>query len=521
MPCDRVGSPAYRYFGDVSDLSGDESALLDRTDTWDVIVIGGGPPGEIAAQYATQGSDRSALIIEHELVGGECSYWACMPSKALLRPVEVREAARHMPGMASVVDDRALDVPAVLERRNGFTSHHDDSSQVRWATDNAIDVIHAHGRLAGTRTVQITPAGGSPCDIHARHAVVLACGTRATVPDLPGLRAALPWTSRDVTNLREVPRRVAIIGGGVVACEAAWWLRGLGVEELTVISATPELLPRTEPFAGELVRRAFEQAGITVLVQARAGSVARSDPEDTGVGRIHGGVVQVDAGSRTLTVDEVVVAVGRTPATAGLGLDQVGLDNVGPGAGGNRGYVPTDDRLTVRGVPGNWLYAVGDVTGRALLTHMGKYQARIGGAVIAARAEGRQPDGSGYRDIAGDRCVPQVIFTDPQVAAVGLTERAARDAGYDVETVEHDMAAFAGSSLLRDDYVGRAKLVIDRGSDTLLGATFVGSEVAELVHAATVAVVGGVTLDRLWHVVPSYPTLSEIWLKLLESRSCS
>ena len=186
---------------------------------------------------------------------------------------------------------------------------------------------------------------------------------------------------------------------------------------------------------------------------------------------------------------------------------------------GSRGYVTTDDQLTVLGVPGEWLYAVGDITGRALLTHMGKYQARICGAVIAARAVGRPAQGSRFTDVADAGKVPQVTFTNPQVASVGVSEKQAREAGLDVETVEYDMAAFAGSSLLRDGYTGRAKLVIDRSRDVLVGATFVGTDVAELVHAATVAVVGGVTLEQLWHVVPSYPTLSEIWLKLLEARA--
>ena len=492
--------------------------LAGESDVYDVVVIGGGPPGEIVAQYAIQGSDRTAAIVEHELLGGECSYWACMPSKALLRPVELLDAARHMPGVQSLVADRTIDVPAVLARRDGFTSHHDDRYQVQWAGDTGIGVIRGHGRLAGDKRVEVTAADGRTRIVTARHAVVLATGTTAAVPDLPGLRAARPWISRDVTNVHEIPRRVAVIGGGVVACEAACWLRGLGVEELTVIVRGGGLLERNEPFAGELVGQAFRDDGVRVLLNTGVEQVERVDPADTGEGRIHGGAVSVrlrtSEGTETIVVDELVVAAGRTPATADLGLDTVGLD-----VRGNHGFVTTDDRLAVRDVPGDWLYAVGDITGRALLTHMGKYQGRIGGAVIAARADGRDTTGSRFTDVADAGRVPQVTFTDPQVASVGRTEAQARTAGLDVETVEYDMAGFAGTSLLRDGYVGRAKLVIDRASDTLVGATFVGAEVAELVHAATVAVVGGVTLEQLWHVVPSYPTMSEIWLKLLEARS--
>jgi dihydrolipoamide dehydrogenase len=487
--------------------------ISSERDIYDVIVIGGGPPGEIVAQYAIQGSDRTAAIVEHELLGGECSYWACMPSKALLRPIEVLEAARHMPGVQSIVGDHSLDKDAVLRRRDSFTSDHDDASQVKWAHDTGIDVVRGHGRLAGEKAVEVIGPDGWVRTLVARHAVVVATGTTATVPDIPGLRDALPWTSRDATNIHDIPRRMAVIGGGVVACESACWLDGLGVEDLTIIGSAPLLLAKNEPFAGEFVANAFRDNGVHVELDSRVDRVSRKDPQQTGEGRVHGGEVTVSFGDRTITVDEVVVATGRTPSSKDIGLDTVGID-----VSGTHGYLTTDDQLAVKGVPGEWLYAVGDITGRALLTHMGKYQGRICGAVIAARAEGRPADGSRFTDVADAGKVPQVTFTDPQVASVGLNEKAATDAGKDVETVEYDMAGFAGTSLLRDGYVGRAKLVIDKTNDTLLGATFVGADVAELVHAATVAVVGGVTLEQLWHVVPSYPTVSEIWLKLLEAR---
>ncbi|HEX4789214.1 MAG TPA: NAD(P)/FAD-dependent oxidoreductase [Actinospica sp.] len=487
----------------------DADGHTEGTDTWDVIVLGGGPAGENAAQYAIQRSGRTAVLIEAELVGGECSYWACMPSKALLRPVEVLDAARSLPG---VLDTR-LDVPAILARRDEIISHRDDSGQVDWARSERIDVLRGVGRLDGDRTVVVTGADGEQRRIFARHAVVLATGTTAALPPVPGLAEAHPWISRDATNLAEVPGRIAVIGGGVVGCEAATWLAAFGAE-VTLIQSNPRLLPRNEPFVHDLVAKRLEEAGVKVRLGAHAQRVERADARAAGVGRIHGGEVVLTVDGERLVVDEVLVAAGRTPATGDLGLDTVGLGDLAE----RRGFVPVDEQLTVRGVTGDWLYAVGDVNGLSLLTHMGKYQARVCGEVIAARAEAAALDSVRFRDIADTRAVPQVVFTDPQVAAVGLTEKAARDAGIDVETVEHDLAALAATYVQRADYRGRAKLVIDREADVLVGATFVGPEVAELVHAATVAVIGQVPLELLRHAVPSYPTVSEVWLRLLEAR---
>ncbi|WP_330228401.1 NAD(P)/FAD-dependent oxidoreductase [Nocardia sp. NBC_00508] len=469
---------------------------------YDVIVIGGGPAGENAAAYAVAGSDRTAALVERELVGGECSYWACVPSKALLRPGHVLAAARAMPGVAAT----GLDVAAVLRRRDAFVHDHDDSAQADWAKDNRIDVVRGTGSLAGERLVDVDGR-----QLRARHAVVLATGTTANIPDVPGLRAALPWTSRDVTNLHEVPRRAAVIGGGVVACEAATWLAALGAE-VTVLVRGSALLAAVEPFAGERVASALTEAGVRVRFGTAPTAVERTAAKDTGEGWIHGDPVTVrlrgPEGDSTLEVDELVVAAGRTPATARLDLAAVGLPD---------GYVAVDDHLTVRGVEGRWLYAIGDVNHRAALTHMGKYQGRVCGDVIAARAEGKPLEDARFVASSDHGKVPQVVFTAPEVASVGLTEAAAREAGHAVETVELDIAV-AGSALSRDDYAGHAKLVIDSAADTLLGATFVGPDVGEQLHAATIAVVGGVPLSRLWHAVPAFPAVSEFWLRLLEAR---
>ncbi|MET3805831.1 dihydrolipoamide dehydrogenase [Nakamurella sp. UYEF19] len=486
-----------------------------QQDTWDVVIIGGAPPGENVAQYATQGSDRTAVIVEKELVGGECSFWACMPSKALLRPISVLDNARNLPGVQSIVGDHSLDAAAVLKRRDEIVHHHDDTSQVDWATSVGIDVVRGHGRVAGAKTVEVTLPDGSVRTIHARLAVVLDTGTTAAVPPIPGLREALPWISRDVTNIHQIPRRAAVIGGGVVACEAASWLNGLGVDELTIIGSAPKLLARNEDFAGEHVVEKFRENGVTVHLNARVDAVHRADPQTTGEGNIHGGEVTVSFGDRSVTVDEVLVATGRVPASHDIGLESIG--SLADAVAANHGYVKVDDHFTVEGVDGEWLYAIGDLNGRALLTHMGKYQARICGAIIAARAEGRSVDTPWTTDLADHGIVPQVTFTDPEVASVGPTEAEAREKGFDVKVVEYNLAWLAGTSLQRDNYKGNAKLVIDEATHTILGATFVGPDVSDLLHAATVAVVGKVPLEQLWHAVPSYPTVSEIWLRLLET----
>jgi dihydrolipoamide dehydrogenase len=483
----------------------------DRSE-WDVIVLGGAAAGENAAQYATQFSGLDAVIVEKDLVGGECSYWACMPSKALLRPVEMLSMGRDLPGLSEVIGDRDLDTAAVLARRDTVVKHLDDTSQVQWALGAEIDIVRGRGRLDGERAVVVVNPDGHERRLTARHAVVLDTGSTAFIPPVPGLREARPWISRDVTNLHEVPARVVVLGGGVVACEAATWLRGLGVSEVTVVHRGGRLLAKTEPFVSDLVEGRFRELGIAVRVGTSATSVRRVDVNEAPVGHLHGGEVTVSlTGGDTVTADEIVVATGRTPNSESIGLETVGLNPGGP--------VTVDDHMTVTDV-GDWLYAIGDLCGRAMLTHMGKYQARIAGSVIAARAAGR-PLGNGpftaHTDVADHDLVPQVIFTDPEIGSVGLTEAQARQRDLDVEVAEYDLAALAGTYVLRDNYVGRAKLVVDRSADVVVGATFAGTGVAELTHSATVAVVAKIPIPVLWHAVPSYPTASEAWLRLLET----
>lgn len=465
---------------------------------FDLIVIGAGPVGENVADRAVQGG-LTVAIVESELVGGECSYWACMPTKALLRPGAALRAARQVPGAREAFDG-PIDVAEVLKFRDGAAAEWNDQGQVKWLDGAGVTLVRGHGRIAGKRRVSVTAADGSVETLVATHAVAVATGSSAVIAPVPGLADAKPWTNREAAAVQHVPHRLVIIGAGVVASEFATAFSSLG-SAVTMLVRGGALLGGNEPFAGELVAAALTEAGVGV----------RTHTEATRVDRV-GGVVrlQLSDGSE-IEADEVLVATGRQPRSTDVGVETVGLT---PGD-----TLDTDDTLLVEGVDGEWLYAVGDVNGRVLLTHQGKYQARAAGDVIVARALGRPVDDApwgAHVATADHAAVPQVVFTDPEVAAVGLTEAQAREAGGEVRAVEYDLSWVAGASVHAEGYTGRAKFVVDPTRRVLLGATFVGSDVAELIHAATIAVVGEVPLQRLWHAVPSYPTLSEVWLRLLE-----
>jgi pyruvate/2-oxoglutarate dehydrogenase complex dihydrolipoamide dehydrogenase (E3) component len=469
--------------------------------SYDLIVIGAGPVGENVADRAKQGG-LSVLVVESELVGGECSYWACMPSKALLRSGSALRAARAVAG-AKEAAAGDLDVAAVLKRRDSFTSSWDDQGQASWLDGIGIDLARGHGRISGPRRVTVTAPDGSVTEHEATHAVAVSTGTAALLPDIPGLAEAQPWTSREATSVEVVPTSLVVIGGGVVAAEMATAYASLG--SAVTIVARSGLLTGQEPFAGELVGDSLKGMGVDVRLGASPSRVTRDGDEV---------LVELSDGS-SVTAAEVLVATGRTPRTEDLGLDTVGLE-----AGA---YLDVDDTMLVTGevnAETPWLYAVGDVNHRALLTHQGKYQARAAGEVIAARATGGTVDDAPWGvhvATADHRAVPQVTFTDPEVASVGLTAKAADDAGIRTRVVDYDLGSVAGSSLHADGYTGTARMVVDEDRGVIVGVTFVGQDVAELLHSATIAVVGEVPLTRLWHAVPSYPTISEVWLRLLET----
>jgi pyruvate/2-oxoglutarate dehydrogenase complex dihydrolipoamide dehydrogenase (E3) component len=466
--------------------------MADRN--YDVLVLGGGPAGENAADIAGR-NGLTVAVIERELVGGECSYWGCMPSKALLRPGDALAEIRRVPG-ARAAASGSIDLEDALRRRDAFASHWDDTGQAEWLSSVGVDLVRGHARITGVRAVAVTAADGSTTRYTANRAVVVATGSSASNPPIDGLEAIRTWDNRAITTAKEAPRRLLVIGGGPIGVEMAQAWKWLGSEEVTIVELFDHLLSREEAFAGVELRTSLERMGIVVHVGAATRSIGR----DGGDGPVRAIVALADGSTTTIEADEVLVATGRKANTTDIGVESLGL---APGE-----FLAVDDHLLVDGVGGGWLYAVGDVNGRSLLTHAGKYQARIAGAHINGVATAAWGD---------TRALPRVVFTSPEVAAVGLTEREATDRGIDVRTVRHDLGNVAAASVLGTGHSGTVQLVIDADRRIVVGATFVGPRAGELLHAATIAIVGEVPLDRLWHAIPSFPTLSEVWLRLLES----
>ncbi len=443
------------------------------TERYDAVILGMGPGGEVAASRLIAGGKRVA-VVERELIGGECAYWACIPSKTLIRPPEARDEARRAFGTSTPT----LEIEEIFDYRDQMIRNLDDSGQVKGYEQQGATVFKGEGRISGPGKVEVNGE-----TLQTEH-VIVATGSVANVPPIEGLEGVPVWTNREATTTREVPSRVVVVGGGPVGLEMGQTLSRFG-SRVTLVQHADRLLNREDGEVGELIKAALEEEGIDVRVGRKA---ARA--------RMDGGtaVVELDDGTE-LETDVVMVGTGRKPNAEGLGLESVGVEPGGKG-------LPVDERCRL--AEGVW--AVGDVTGVMPFTHVAMYQGRV----VADNILGKERKAS-YRGI------PRVVFTDPEIAAAGLTEEQAKERGIDVATATLDLTqSLARPWTYEEDPRGHLGLVADRKRGVLVGAWAVAPQASEWIHQASQAIRAEIPIDTLLDGVAQFPTYSEAYLKALE-----
>jgi len=433
------------------------------------VIMGAGPAGEVAAsRLAAQG--LKVALIERELVGGECGYWACIPSKTLVRPAEIRsEAAR-----AAGVDTPELDWPRLAAYRDQMIRHLDDSKQVQGYLDDGVDVSKGVAQIIGRGRVEVDGR------TLATDRIVVATGSDARIPAIDGLEQAGYWTNREATTLSEIPESIVILGGGPVGVELGQFLRRFGAR-VTIVDHGERLLSREDPPVGDLIGRTLREEGIDLRLGAQATAVERRDGHR---------VVHLDDG-REVTGQELLIATGRAPRVNGIGLERLGIEPDPTG-------LKVDERC--RAADGVW--AVGDVTGVMPFTHVGMYQARI----VAADIAGKQPR-------ADYTAIPRVVFCDPEVAAVGLTEAQAHEQGIKPTTARVALAeSIARPWTYEENPGGELGLLADRERQVLIGAWAVSPMAGEWIHYAALAIKTATPLAVLRDTVAQFPTFTEAYL---------
>ncbi|KAJ9661197.1 hypothetical protein H2198_002141 [Neophaeococcomyces mojaviensis] len=478
---------------------------------YDVVIIGGGPAGETTAAGVIRGG-LSALLIESELAGGECPYWACVPSKALLRASEAISSANTVGGARQRLEALTakygeppkpeVNLEGLWARRDMFAHDWTDDFQVKGMQSIGVDITHGFGRVCGTKKVVIRDwYSGGEVEIQAKYAVVVATGSAPIIPSIEGLGDSMYWTTREAVSAKEVPDHLIILGAGAVGTEMATLYNQLG-SKVTLISNS--VLPKLVPEVGKTIGESLAKAGVDVKLGLNMTKVSRE-----------GSKIRVSLSDKSLIEGtQLLIATGRRARTIGMTLDSIHAPAEGA-------WIEVDDSMCAKAVLDGWLYAVGDVNGQALMTHIAKYQAKIASRAIVARYKGtydfelRAKEWDKLVAKPAGHAIAQSVFTDPQVATCGLTPAQAAIRGIKTRTISVQMSG-PGTWLHADGYKGWAQWVVDE-HDRLVGATFAGRDVVDLVHASTTAIVGRMTLNQMWHVTPPFPTMSEVYTALSEA----